>query len=507
MTGVYVVANASEAKFDSVAQKLDQFTVYAKKAQKDWQVPGMSIAIVENGKIVYQKGFGARNVQGDPVTPDTIFDIASLTKSFTATLLALQIDQGKYTWDTPVQTLYSPFKLYNQKTTRKFAVRDLMAHDSGLPEDALDDLYNFGYSSKAIMHAVRFVKPVAPFRKEFAYQDVFSEFAKTIIEKASDKNYTATLHQNLLTPLHMEKTYTRVEPVLNTLANTAQPFQYYLTKNYPYPKDSPYLTKMWALKPGLAGGGIHSTAVDLAKWLIFNMHQDLVENQQIVSKKNIDFIHTPQTIISTAKGKIGQAYGEGWYIDKEAYKPYTVLYHAGGGTGTHSFIAYIPEKKLGIVILTNQWGNKVPEVLYQRLFDLSLKHSPLVDWNTIYLEKYRNISTKNNISLSEPCKKMPSREFLNGYTGIYYNQIYGNLKISVTKDNKLILSIGPQHIIWYLTYCQKNIFTAYWPNPNHMSIPMLDEGQNHVEFTAGKMKIPYLGNDNVFIKKAESVND
>jgi CubicO group peptidase (beta-lactamase class C family) len=486
--------------------QLPQFTSYVKQVQMDWQVPGISIAIVENGKIVYAKGFGKRNANGNPVTPSTIFDIASLTKSFTATLLALQIDQGKYTWSTTVHTLYPPFRLYSSKTTKAFAVRDLMAHNSGLPEDALEGLGDFGYSTQAIMGAVRFVKPVAPFRHVFAYQNVFSNFAEYIIQRASSKNYTKILHQDLLIPLHMDQTYTRIEPILNNLTNVAQPFQYYLGQNYPYPKDSPYLTKMWALKPGLAGGGIHSSVVDLAKWLIFNMNKGFTGDAQIVSKKNMAFIHMPQTIISKAKnGEIELAYGEGWYIDKKAYKPYTVLYHAGGGTGTHSFMAYIPEKKLGIVILTNQWGNKVPEVLYQRFFDLSLKR-PLVDWNKIYLEKYRKkTSSQENILLSDPCQHGKKTD-LNKYIGTYYNSIYGKLIISADKNNQLALSIGPQHIIWHLAACQKNLLKAYWPNPNHMPIPMLGYGQDLVKFRENtdhkvqSMTIPYLQDSQNFVK-------
>lgn len=361
----------------SSPETLAQFTAYAQQTQKEWQVPGMAIAIVDNGKVIYARGFGKRDENGLPVSPATIFDIASLTKSFTATLLALQIDQDKYAWYSTVHQLYPSFRLYDSQTTNAFAVKDLMAHDSGLPEDTLNTLNDFGYSTDTMLEALRFIKPVAPLRSMFAYQDIFSELAKKIIEKASGENYTGTLQRGLLTPLHMQQTYTRIETTLHQLSNVAQPFQYYLGKNYPYPKASPYLTQAWALEPGMAGGGIHSNVIDLAKWLIFNINDGWVENAQLVSKKNMAFLHSPQTVISlAANGDITQAYGEGWYIDRQAYKPYTVIYHPGGGTGTHALMAYMPEKKIGIVILTNQWGNKVPEILYKKYFDLYLQRTP-----------------------------------------------------------------------------------------------------------------------------------
>jgi hypothetical protein len=219
------------------------------------------------------------------------------------------------------------------------------------------------------------------------------------------------------------------------------------------------------------------------------------------------FIHDPQTLISTfSNGKIKQAYGEGWYIDKQKYKPYTVLYHPGGGTGAHAFMAYIPEKKIGIVILTNQWGNKVPEALYQRYFDLYLKRDTMLNWNKIYLKKYRKIiRAQDNVSQSDLCSNV-ERADLSRYIGTYYNSIYGKLVISADKDNQLALSIGPQHIIWYLTHCQKNMLKAYWPNPSHMPIPMLGDGQNLIKFTEGidhevqSMTISYLSENGSFVK-------
>lgn len=480
---------------------LDHFTHYAEQAMTEWQVPGMAIAIVKDDKIIYAKGFGVRNAQNDPVTPETIFDIASLTKSFTATLIAKQVDEGKYSWNTNVTILYPQFQLYDQNATKEFKARDLIAHNSGLPEDALSALGNFGYSTDHTIYALRFIKPIAPFRKSFAYQSVFLEVAKEIIQMASNESYTTNLRKQLFTPLQMDNSYTRTEKELAVLNNIAQPFLYYKSHNHPYPSDFPYLSQSWALMPGIAGGGIKSSVMDMGKWLIFNMNNGLVKREQIVSYKNMNFIHSPQAVIKANQdGDIEQACGEGWFIDRQAYKSHTVLYHAGGGTGMHALMAYIKEEKIGIVILTNQYTNKVPEALYKRLLDLYFNVPNMKDWSKIYLKERLIAPVK-----SAKCK-MHKNQSLQKYVGTYHNCVYK--KLIITRQGEcLSLSIGPQNITWKLTPCGHNTFQAYWPNPSTMNIPMLSSDQNLIKFeekdnVIHKMTIPFLNTDGsgVFVK-------
>ncbi|MEM9103114.1 MAG: serine hydrolase [Pseudomonadota bacterium] len=486
---------------------LRQFTLYAGQVKDQWQVPGMAIAIVHNGKIVYKHGFGIRDDKDVPVNADTIFDIASLTKSFTAVLLAMQIDEGKYKWNTKVVDLLPNFKLYDADLTNKFEVRDLIAHDSGLPGAALNALGNFGYSVEHNMNAVRYIKPVAPFRSTFAYQNIFLEFARQIIEKYSGKPFSKVINERIFDPLEMKDSFISTETAFSKQKNVAQPFLFYKGKNYPYSRNSPYLTKQWALGVDVASGGMRSSAADMAKWLLFNMGNGKVGHTSLLSQKNLDFIHTPQTIIQKSKnGIIEQAYGEGWFIDKQAYPPYTVLYHPGGGTGMHAFMAYIPQTKTGIVILTNQYTNKAPMALYKRLFDLYFGVKPLKDWSKIFLDA-RNKTKLSSSTASTTCQKK-SNQSISEYAGTYYNPVYG--KIVITEHgHTLIMPIGPQGIKWYLTFCQKGIFKAFWPNQNGMNVPMLSNDDDLVYFLYGKnhkvtkMKVPFLNSDGsgIFLKQ------
>lgn len=499
------IPNAPLAPKEPMKKILQQFIPYAQQVKNEWQIPGMAVSIVHNGKIVFAKGFGIRNVKNKPVTANTIFDIASLTKSFTAVLLAIQIDQDKYNWNTKVVKLLPKFKLYNENLTNEFEVRDLIAHDSGLPANALDALGNFGYSIKHTMAVLKYIKPIAPFRSTFAYQDIFLEFAKAIIEKYSGESYTSFIQHQIFKPLGMKDSFIRTQKALSKRQNVAQPFLFYEGKNYPYSSNSPYLSKEWALAPGIAGGGIQSSAIDMAKWLIFNVNHGQIDNKQLVSKKNFSFIHKPQTIIQKSKdGQTQLAYGEGWFIDKQTYYPYTVFYHPGGGTGMHAFMAYIPKTKTGIVVLTNQYINEAPKALYRRLFDLYFGIKPLKDWSKDFL-KQRDHQPDN---ASIVCK--PSKAFnMDAYTGTYYNPVYG--KIVITKQgDKLVMLIGPQGIKWYLSACRKGILKAFWPDLNGMNVPMLTSSDDLIYFTPSstdkkvlKMTVPFLNEDGsgVFIKQ------
>ena len=168
----------------------------------------------------------------------------------------------------------------------------------------------------------------------------------------------------------------------------------------------------------------------------------------------------------------------------------------------HALMAYIPEEKIGIVILTNTWGNKVPEVLYQRFFDLYFGKTPLQDWSKIYLQEQTT-----SISQPDQCQVSATPD-LEKYVGRYYNPVYENLVISKEGDH-LVLHIGPIGITWELTPCQNNVLKAYWPNPYGMKFPMISNGQDLIAFTTGPngaiqtMTIPFLNSDGsgVFVKK------
>ncbi len=498
-----------------LSKKLSQFTRYAEDTRKDWHVPGMAIAIVKGNDIVYAKGFGIRNESGDLVTANTIFDIASLTKSFTATLLAMQIDNKKYSWTTKVVTLYPNFRLFDQKVTSEFEVQDLLSHNSGLPEGSASAMMDLGYDIKGIIYSLRFIRPVSSFRKIFAYQNIFPMLAGEIVQRHGGKSYSKVLHDSIFSPLRMYDSYNYNEEELYRLKNVAQPFLYNSEKLIGYPINSSYqINRRVPEKAAGGSGGIHSSVNDIAQWLIFNINNGAIGEGQLVSVKNMNYIHSSKNKIKIPQDQVDninayELYGQGWYINTEKYKPYTLLYHPGGGMGMHALMAFIPEKKVGIIILTNTWGNKVPEILYRRFFDLYLNNK-LKDWNRIYLQEEDKNKSLNKVEKRKDECVIGNKSDLDNYIGLYYNPAYGNIRVSKHND-QLELYVGPISVSWNLEYCNDSIFHAFWPNPYGMEFLMLPKGLDIVRFEMGKsnnmqqMTIPFLDSEGngTFVKKSK----
>jgi len=412
--------------------------------------------------------------------------------------LPKQIEDGKYTWDTKISELFPEFKLYDSKATQKFAVRDLVAHDSGLRDHALQFLPYFGYDQNYQIRALRFLKPEAAFRTKFAYQNIFLEVAQNIIEKYSGTSYTNNLHERLLKPLDMQNSYLWTEHS-GKLDNLAEPNFYYRGKLTVIPNNWLHWEN-GAMTSLVATAGIKSTVVDIAKWVIFHMNNGIVDGKQLIDMKDMNFMHAVHTPIKTAaNGVIKEAYGEGWFVNTQENAPYTTIYHTGDYTGVKALMKYIQEAKIGIVILTNQSYNLMPEALAKRFFAMYF-NKPLKDWGKINLIK-RNQDEQKWLSKSPKCNFTKGND-LEKYVGTYSNNVYGKKLIVAKNGDHLSLTIGPKKIEWSLTPCKNNIFKAYWSNPGNLDFPIITGKDEVVKFistkttnTIRKMRINYLNHD------------
>ncbi|MDQ5986056.1 MAG: Protein flp [Syntrophus sp. SKADARSKE-3] len=183
---------------------LSDFDQYAAKARADWKIPGMAIGIVQNDRLIFAKGFGVKTVGGDdPVTKNTVFQIGSTSKAFTATLSAMLVDEGKLKWGDKVIDHLADFRMYDPWVTREFQVVDLMSQRSGLPPYAADALYIVGFDRPYIKKVLRHIKPVTSFRTTYAYQNGLWLVAADIIEKYTGKTWEQALKARIFEPLGM----------------------------------------------------------------------------------------------------------------------------------------------------------------------------------------------------------------------------------------------------------------------------------------------------------------
>ena len=442
---------------------LANFEQYAEKSMRDWETPGMAVTIVRGDDIVYTKAFGVKRRKGnDPVTTDTIFQIGSTSKAFTAALVAMLADEGKIGWKDPV-TLHLPdFEMYDPWVTREFMVEDLMAQRSGMPPHAIDALVLLGFGRDYIRHALRYAKPTSSFRSEFAYQNNLFLVAAELIEKHTGKSWEENVRERIFEPLGMSDSTMDMKSFQG--AKDVTSLHHRLgDKIITLSKDWPYLHWTYVYGPA---GGINSNITDMAKWLKFQVNNGVFDGKPLVTEENMNFMHTPKTIAMLFAGK-KEYYAQAWVYRENA--PYPIVWHNGGTTGCKTMVAIVPEAKVGIVVLSNLIDSSLPEALAFRFFDMYLG-SPDVDRSSELLVKMKEAMRKAEAELPVPPKDALPATPLEEYAGDYRNAVYGQINIAEKKGG-LVLSIGPNKVEMYLTPWNRDTFSIYWPFYNDLSEP------------------------------------
>lgn len=445
----------------SLPDRLDEIVEHA---QEKWKIPGVAVALVHKGKVVYAKGYGYRDLEEKkPVTPDTVFQIGSISKSFTATLAAMAVDAQKCAWDTRVQELMPDFLLQDPLATENFAFKDLFAQNSGLPEKTGDMQALLGYSPEEIIYNLRFIKPKYSFRSKYSYQNVFYLLAGKTIEKLmgnqSDTekkpSFPALLKENIFTPLSMKDAGASFEEYL---AKENRSSFYALINGgvVHIPDAAPFLRKVDQYVPA---GGVHASALDVAKWLMFHIDQGQVDGKSLVKKQQMRTLRRPQIYVGNI-GKKPTYYGLGWNYTESYPRPF--VWHNGETFGIKSMAAFIPEEQLGIVVLTNLRGTKAPEGIVWDFFDAYFRKKPR-DWvNYFYEKQEKKRDQESAVTLSSDTLPIAH------YVGTYYNEVYGQARILEGKDH-LILQVGPKSSSMALYPEKRDLFSVHFPSAGRKS--------------------------------------
>jgi len=442
---------------------LADFEEYAEKSMRDWETPGMPVAIVRGDDVIYTKAFGVKTYGGsDPVTTDTIFQIGSTSKAFTAALIAMLVDEAKVRWKDPVTEHLPDFEMYDPWVTREFMIEDLMAQRSGMPAHALDTLVMLGFDRDHIRHALRYAKPTSSFRSEFAYQNNLFLVAAQLIEEHTGKSWEENIKERIFEPLSMSastmdmKSFQEAKDV-TSLHHRLGDEIVTLSKDWPY--------LHWTYVYGPAGG-INSNITDMAQWLKFQVNNGVFDGKPLVTEENMNFMHTPKTIAMLFAGK-KEYYAQAWVYRENV--PYPIVWHNGGTTGCKTMIAIVPEAKVGVVVLSNLIDSSLPEALAFRFFDMYLG-GPDVDWSGEMLATMKEGMKRTEAQLPvRPEDPLPAMA-LEKYVGNYRNDVYGQINITEKKED-LVLTIGPNKVEIYLTPWNRDTFSIYWPFYNDISIP------------------------------------
>jgi CubicO group peptidase (beta-lactamase class C family) len=317
-----------------------------------YHVPGIAVAVVKDGKHVFAKGYGVREI-GLPgkVDADTLFAIASNTKAFTTAALATLVDEGKLHWDDKVIDYLPEFRLYDAYVTREFTVRDLVTHRSGLGLGAGDLLFfpNSDFGTKDIIRALRYLKPVAGFRAAYAYDNNLYVVAGELIPAITGQTWEDFVTARILIPLNMAPCAALPQRVTDH-SNQASPHADVEGKVILVTPDDTSV--------GAAAGAIQCNVTGLAKWQLAQLgHGQAKGGPRIFSEAQGDLMWTPQTIVppvgrwpTLGRTHFG-AYGLGWFL--EDFNGYKRVYHSGGLDGMVTYQSLVPELNLGVIVLTN----------------------------------------------------------------------------------------------------------------------------------------------------------
>jgi CubicO group peptidase (beta-lactamase class C family) len=436
-------APAAVAVAPTAKPALDGLDEFVAQVLKDWKVPGLAIAIVQDGKVTLLKGYGYRDLEKKlPVTPSTLFAIGSITKSFTVTTLGMEMDEGKVDWDKPVRDYLPTFKMFTPDLSEQMTIRDLITHRSGLPRHDLV-WYSSDFSREDLLHRLQFLEPSKPLRANFQYNNLMFMAAGYIAGQLNGTSWEDAVAQRVFKPLEMTGTNFSELDTQNS-ADFAQPYRKGSDlkaelRRIPF---DPQCPNRCAMGPA---GEINSNVADLSKYLLFHMNHGKVEGKQLLSENNSIQMQTPQMAIPGAPAykELGEgSYGMGFFLS--SYRGHKVVEHGGEIDGFTANLSFLPAERIGVVVLTNLDGNPAPTIVTNNVYDrlLGLDQAP---WNQRLLAaetggKKAEQEAKDKGYSPRKTGTHPSHD-LKDYVGDYSNPGYGVASIALASE-KLKLTLN-----------------------------------------------------------------
>ena len=469
-----VAVTPARAQKSAGKPSLAGFDQYITKAMQDWKDPGLAIAVVKDDSIVLMKGYGTRTMgKNEPVDEHTLFAIGSSSKAFTATLVAMMVDQGKMKWDDPATAYLPGIQLYDPYVTRELTVRDLLTHRSGL---ARGDVmwYATDYNRDEILRRVRFLKPTWSVRSHFGYQNIMYLAAGQAVAKAANTSWDDLVRDRIFAPLGMTESNTSVRDLAGK-ANVATPHS---------DVNDTLITVPWHNIDNIGpAGSINSNVADMIKWVRFQLAQGKVGGKSLVSASALGETHTAQMAIPLGADARQlnpythlQAYGMGWFL--QDYRGRELDQHGGNIDGMSAMVAVMPEEKIGLVILTNANGSPVPTIAMNRVLD-ALLNEPARDWNAEYKKQFDKLRAQAKEAeqkrLAERATGTKPSLPLDQYAGVYSDSMYGD--VDVRMDNGGLRVKYGTAFDGTLEHWHYDTFRGKWPSRAL--------GQNFVTFALG----------------------
>src|ERR1039457_177411 len=452
--------------FAQIAPPAD-LDAWVARSMQTFEVPGLSLAIVKDGKVVLAKGYGVRRL-GDPTLVDehTMFGIGSNTKAFTTAALAGLVDAGKLSWDDPVYQRLPGFVMYDPYVSHEMTIRDLLTHRSGMGLGEGDLLFwpHSTYTREEIIYKLRFMKPASSFRSHYAYDNLLYMTAGQIIPAVTGTSWDDYVRQRIFTPLgmnHSNVTNANIKPGDNVA--------------FPHSRIDRKLQVIHFEVLDNAGpaGAINSCAADMAKWvqLQLNRGKFIDHDGHLFTEQRSKEMWTPQTILPIGdpppqfaglKANFAD-YALGWGL--RDYHGRKLVGHTGGVAGFVSRVMLVPEENLGIVVLTNAEEDGAFDSILYHVLDHYFQLPP-TDWIAAFktLKDTEEKEAAETMKKAEGARAADSKPSLplDKYAGVYNDAWYGPITIRMDNGALVITFDHTPTMIGNLQPWQHDTFKAHW---------------------------------------------
>ena len=416
-------AEAPTAPITSIVSDLDQL---AADAMADWKVPGVALAVVQNGKVALTQAYGQRDVEANlPVTPATQFVICSVTKSFTSTAVALLHHEGRLDWAKPVRDYMPEFRLSEAVATERVTVRDLLSHQSGLPRH--DWVHFAGDRAPAeLRDLMRHLELSRDIRAAWQYNNLCYNIAGLLIECVSGQSFEAFIRTRLTDRLGMTVGFNLDD--LEASGEAARPYMMHEDTRLPAMR-LPIRTT--------AAGAINTSVRDLAKWMLLHLGKGELGGVRLLPATLVDELHAPR-VYNTAPGhaEFGEAhYGLGF--QSNSYRGDRLVFHGGGWPGWGTLMTLLPDFGIGIAVFSNRSPSEVPSTLTWYIIDRLRGRDP-VEWRTRFRKQRDEVVAHIQIDKDAREKARhkntrPAHE-LAAYAGEYGHPAYGVMSVTTQAD-------------------------------------------------------------------------
>lgn len=428
LLAVLSVCGAASARTPAAhADPFEGFDAVLERTIADFKVPGLAVCVVEDGRVVYRRGVGMRDVARKlPVTPDTVFTIASCSKAFTTFVLGTLVDEGKLDWDAPVSSVLPEFRMYDPAATATVTPRDLVTHRTGLPRHDMLWYNNLTLSRRELVERMRYLEPSAAPRAKWQYNNLGYVAAGYLAERITGKTWERNVQERVLDPLGMTRTNFSVLD-----SQSSDDFA------KPYVEKDGALVEVPFRRVTTIGpaGSVDSTANDLAKWVALQLGDGTVEGRRLISAATLAELHRPQIATDYAAERpdvSAQSYALGWFAYD--YRGHELVEHGGNLDGFTALVTLLPKDGLGVVVLANKDSTNVPTIVARHAIDRALGLSPVAWASEARERREKGLADAETARARKTSVRRPGTapaHALGEYVGTYEHPGYGTLAVAL----------------------------------------------------------------------------